>query len=219
MNRSASCAYVRNLELPPSISLRVPRAYCAHLQRPAAYPPVDSTEPRQREPRQRDPLIHAIRQLQIAGECRAAVPGLLTVGTAYSYFQDYLPHVAQAEVRAGQVDFIGLGRVVLSYPELSADVLTHGELRRNRVCRTFSDCTNGPRMGFISGCFPLDPAYKALPEWKQIHRGRRLWKCRRLTHISCETSSNNPSRSKLHSKLSSRCTSIPSPTPPSPGPR
>lgn len=141
--------------------------YSAHMQRPAAYPPVDSPERRQ------DPLIGVARQLQITAECKRAVPDLPIVGTAYSYLQEYLPHVAQAQVRSGSVDFIGLGRVVLSYPDLPADVLERGELTRNRICRTFSDCTNGPRMGFISGCFPLDPAYKALPEWKQIQARKK----------------------------------------------
>ena len=45
------------------------------------------------------------------------------VGTGYSYLQDYLPHVAQAVVREGWADFVGLGRMVLSYPELPADTL------------------------------------------------------------------------------------------------
>jgi NADPH2 dehydrogenase len=141
--------------------------YSAHMQRPAAYPPVDSAE------RSQDPLIGVARQLQIAAECKRAVPELPLVGTAYSYLQEFLPHVAQAQVRAGHVDFVGLGRVVLSYPTLPADVLQRGELTRNRICRTFSDCTNGPRMGFISGCYPLDPAYKTLPEWKQIQARKK----------------------------------------------
>ena len=34
------------------------------------------------------------------GSCKAAVPELPMVGTGYSYLQDYLPHVAQAVVRA-----------------------------------------------------------------------------------------------------------------------
>jgi hypothetical protein len=54
--------------------------------------------------------------------------------------------------------------MVLAYPELPADALGLGRLSRKRVCRTFSDCTTGPRNGLISGCFPLDPYYKALPE-------------------------------------------------------
>jgi NADPH2 dehydrogenase len=36
------------------------------------------------------------------------------VGTGYTYLQDYLPHVAQAVVRAGWIDLVGIGRMVLS---------------------------------------------------------------------------------------------------------
>ena len=62
------------------------------------------------------------------------------------------------------VDSIGLGRMVLSYPELPADVTSGRELTRKRICRTFSDCTTAPRNGLVSGCYPLDPFYKSLPE-------------------------------------------------------
>jgi 2,4-dienoyl-CoA reductase-like NADH-dependent reductase (Old Yellow Enzyme family) len=72
--------------------------------------------------------------------------------------------VAQTVVRAGWIDSVGLGRMVLSYPELPADCLEHGALMRKRVCRTFSDCTTAPRHGLVSGCYPLDPHYKELPE-------------------------------------------------------
>jgi hypothetical protein len=86
------------------------------------------------------------------------------VGTAYSYLQDYVPHVAQAVVRVGWIDAVGVGRMVLAYPKLPADSLLHGRLDRKHICRTFSDCTTAPRNGMISGCFPLDPYYKGLPE-------------------------------------------------------
>ena len=36
------------------------------------------------------------------------------------------------------------------------------------MCRTFSDCTTGPRNGLISGCYPLDEYYKALPERREL---------------------------------------------------
>ena len=35
---------------------------------------------------------------------------------------------------------------------------------RNSICRTFSDCTTGPRNGLVSGCYPLDPFYVAHPD-------------------------------------------------------
>ncbi len=67
-------------------------------------------------------------------------------------------------MRNGLTDFVGLGRVTLSYPDLPADVLAGRPLRRKAICRTFSDCTTGPRMGLVSGCFPLDPFYLAHPD-------------------------------------------------------
>jgi 2,4-dienoyl-CoA reductase-like NADH-dependent reductase (Old Yellow Enzyme family) len=132
--------------------------YNPHIQRPAIFPPSDGYQPPE------DPLVGACRQIQVSRQCKQAVPDLPMVGTGYSYLQDYLPHVAQGVVREGWIDFVGLGRMVLAYPEMPADCLHHGRLERKRICRTFSDCTTAPRNGLVSGCFPLDPYYKALPE-------------------------------------------------------
>jgi 2,4-dienoyl-CoA reductase-like NADH-dependent reductase (Old Yellow Enzyme family) len=132
--------------------------YNPHIQRPAIFPPSDGYQPPE------DPLAGVARQIQAARHCKAAVPELPMVGTGYTYLQDYLPHVAQAVVRSGWIDAVGLGRMVLSYPELPADVLERGELARKKVCRTFSDCTTAPRNGLVSGCYPLDAYYKELPE-------------------------------------------------------
>ena len=114
-----------------------------------------------------------VRQIDTARECKAQLSEMVLVGTGYTYLQDFLPHVAQAVVRAGWIDMVGLGRMVLSYPELPVDTLTSGRMRRKKVCRTFSDCTTAPRNGLISGCFPLDDYYKVLdvaPELKRIKR-------------------------------------------------
>jgi NADPH2 dehydrogenase len=54
--------------------------------------------------------------------------------------------------------------MALSYPDLPADVLSGTPLKRKMICRTFSDCTTGPRMGLVSGCYPLDPFYVAHPD-------------------------------------------------------
>ena len=54
--------------------------------------------------------------------------------------------------------------MVLSYPDLPADVVAGRPLQTKKVCRTFSDCTTGPRNGLISGCYPLDPFYKKHPQ-------------------------------------------------------
>lgn len=140
--------------------------YNPHVQRPATFPPLDGYEPPE------DPLRGVARQIDVAAHLKRFFPGLVFVGSAYSYLQEWLPYVGQFSVRRGLIDFVGLGRVVLSYPELPADVLAGRPLRRNLFCRTFSDCTTGPRMGLVSGCFPLDKFYAARPEAVQIRNLR-----------------------------------------------
>jgi 2,4-dienoyl-CoA reductase-like NADH-dependent reductase (Old Yellow Enzyme family) len=136
--------------------------YNPHIQRPAVFPPSDGYQPPE------DPLIGVFRQIEVARQCKAAFPDLPMVGTAYTYLQDYLPHVAQAVVREGWIDFVGLGRMVLAYPELPRHALAGGPLERKRICRTFSDCTTAPRAGLVSGCFPLDDHYKQLPQAEEL---------------------------------------------------
>ena len=137
--------------------------YNPHMQRPAAFPPSDGYQPPE------DPLVGVARQIRVTAELKSRRPKLAFVGSAYSYLQEWLPNVGQRVIRDGKADFIGLGRMVLAYPELPADVLAGRPLQRKRLCRTFSDCTTAPRNGMVSGCYPLDPVYKDRPERKQIN--------------------------------------------------
>jgi NADPH2 dehydrogenase len=138
--------------------------YNHHFTRPAYFPPSDGYEAPE------DPLVGVARHINIAAELHKTVTKIACVGSGYSYLQDWIPNVAQAVIREDLIDFVGLGRSVLSYPELSADVLKGCSLQRNRICRTFSDCTTAPRKGLISGCYPLDEFYKHLPEAEEMKR-------------------------------------------------
>ena len=141
--------------------------YNPHIQRPAVYPPSDGYQPPE------DPLAGCIRQMDVVRQLKAAFPDFTLVGSAYTYFQEYLPHVAQAVVREGAVDSVGMGRMVLSYPEMPWDTLTRGEMQDKLICRTFSDCTTAPRNGMISGCYPLDAFYKNSPLRKELQMIKR----------------------------------------------
>lgn len=148
--------------------------YNPHVQRPAIYPPSDGYSLLE------DPLVGCVRQIQAVRQvCQqfskeSADPRPVFVGTAFTYLQEYLPHVAQALVRCGWVDSIGLGRMVLSDWQLPAKVLAGKDFTADKkVCRTFSDCTTAPRNGIISGCYPLDPYYKNLPEAAEVKRVKR----------------------------------------------
>jgi 2,4-dienoyl-CoA reductase-like NADH-dependent reductase (Old Yellow Enzyme family) len=136
--------------------------YNPHLQRPAAYPPSDGYLPPE------DPLAGVARQITATAALKRLFPGLAIVGSAYSYLQEWLPHVAQAVVATGGADFVGVGRAALAYPGLPADVLAGRPLQRRRLCRTFSDCTTAPRDGLPSGCYPLDPFYHDRPEARRV---------------------------------------------------
>lgn len=137
--------------------------YNPHIQRPAAYPPSDGYQP------PNDPLVDVARQIHVTRQLKARAPAnLIIVGSAYSYLQEYLPHVAQAVVRNKWTDMVGLGRSMLSYPAMLSDAIKQGKLASKFICRTFSDCTTAPRNGLVSGCYPLDRYYAAKPEFQLL---------------------------------------------------
>ena len=90
------------------------------------------------------------------------------MGSGYTYLQEFLPNVAQAVLRLGWTDLVGLGRMLLAYPELPRDLLQGRGVQKKRLCRTFSDCTTAPRNGLVSGCYPLDAHYKKSKEFQAI---------------------------------------------------
>lgn len=162
--------------------------YNPHIQRPAAYPPSDGYQPPE------DPIVGVARQINVvrklkehldkrniatkSNEAQGAPQGRsyatpILVGSAYSYLQEYLPHVAQYVIRNRWTDMIGLGRVILSYPSILADALGSGVLNSKIICRTFSDCTTAPRNGLISGCYPLDKYYVSKPEAQKLKEIKR----------------------------------------------
>lgn len=136
--------------------------YNPHILRPAYFPPSDGYQPPE------DPLVGVARQINNTAIIKARFPEMTVVGSAYSYLQEWVPNVGQYVVRNGLADLIGLGRMVLSYPEMPADILAGKMLARKRICRTFSDCTTAPRKGMISGCFPLDEYFKQRPEAEKL---------------------------------------------------
>ena len=71
---------------------------------------------------------------------------------------------------------IGLGRSILSYPQMASDYLSGKALDKKRICRTFGDCTNGPRAGLVSGCYPLDEFYRDRDEARVLKEIKLLAK-------------------------------------------
>jgi NADPH2 dehydrogenase len=136
--------------------------YNPHVTRPAIYPPSDGYFPPE------DPLIGVMRHLDVVRRLKLRFPDFCLMGSGYTYLQEYFPNVAQAVVRLGWTDLVGLGRMMLAYPELPRDILEGRGVQKKRFCRTFSDCTTAPRNGLVSGCYPLDAHYKQSEEFKAL---------------------------------------------------
>jgi len=141
--------------------------YNPHILRPAFFPASDGYLPPE------DPLAGVSRFISVTAELKRQRPKLVYVGSGYSYLQQWLPNIAQHLVRTGKVDFVGMGRMALCYPEMVADVLAGRPLKRRLICRTCSDCVTAPRNGLISGCFLLDDFYKKRPEYQQLRQLKR----------------------------------------------
>jgi NADPH2 dehydrogenase len=141
--------------------------YCPHVQRPAFFPPSDGYDPPE------DPLIGVARLVAAATALKRHRPDLVVVASGLTYLQEHLADVARGLVAEERVDVAGIGRMVLSYHDLPADVAEGRPLDRRRLCRTFSDCTTAPRNGLVSGCWPLDDHYKSMPERAQLAEVKR----------------------------------------------
>ena len=136
--------------------------YVPHIQRPAYFPPSDGYQPPE------DPLAGVARLIANTAEVTRQHPNTTVVAAGLSYLQEWLPNVGQALVAHGTAHAVGLGRMILSYPRMPADVMAGRPLDRRLICRTFSDCTTAPRSGLISGCYPLDDFYNQREERIQL---------------------------------------------------
>ncbi len=138
-----------------------------HVVRPAEFPPVDGYEAPEH------PLFGVARHFRLAKTLQHAVPDLPIVGSGYSWLQTYAMHVGAANIAAGDVAIVGIGRLSLSQPDFAKNIQEKGELDRRRICRTFSYCTNlmrtkdHPLGQYPTGCPPFDKEVYG-PLWKEV---------------------------------------------------
>lgn len=132
--------------------------YNVHMQRPAYFPVCDGYLPPQ------NPLYNVARHLKAVKCLRDHCPGVKMVAAGLTCLQEFLAPVAEAVIQRDEADFIGIGRMAITYPDYCADMLAGKAPDRRRICRTVGDCTNAPRNGMVSGCYPFDPFYKERPE-------------------------------------------------------
>jgi hypothetical protein len=143
-----------------------------HVTRPFEYTPSDGYDTPEH------PLAGVWRHFRLTGELQAAFPELVLIGSGYSWLQAFVYHAAAANVRDGRARVAGLGRATLAYPDSMRDALAGKSLDPQRLCRTFSYCTNLMRsksneLGqFPTGCPPFDKDIYG-PIWKDAQARNR----------------------------------------------
>jgi 2,4-dienoyl-CoA reductase-like NADH-dependent reductase (Old Yellow Enzyme family) len=140
-----------------------------HVIRPYEYPPPDGYETPEH------PLAGVDRHFRLAAELQRRFPHLPLVGSGYSYLQEFLFHAGAANLQAGDITLVGVGRAALPQPDLIQQLLSEGRLDRKRICRTFSYCTALMRakhneLGqFATGCPPFDKEVYG-PIWEEAKK-------------------------------------------------
>ncbi len=135
----------------PCINITVGNPYYhPHYNRPFDAPTVGEPPPPEH------PLVGVDRMLQIARRLQEARPGMVVIGTGYSYLRGFMPQVAAGVLAAGWAQMVGAGRLGLAYPDFPRDVLRTGALDPQKVCVSCSRCTQLMRDGMPSGCVVRD---------------------------------------------------------------
>jgi 2,4-dienoyl-CoA reductase-like NADH-dependent reductase (Old Yellow Enzyme family) len=140
-----------------------------HLLRPFENPPPDGYETPEH------PLLGVARHFACTAAVQRKYPGLSVVGSGYSWLQEFAFRAGAANVAAGQVSFVGIGRGALSQPDFARRLQQGIPLDAKRLCRTFSFCTALMRskhndLGqFATGCPPFDKDVYG-PIWEEAKR-------------------------------------------------
>ena len=103
------------------------------------------------------PLEGVARVLKGIALLKREVPDIKLICSAVSYLGVAAPHVVAAFVEQGGFDIAGFGRTIFAYPDFAKDILTKGEMDKNKICICCSKCTQIMRCpGGTPGCVIRD---------------------------------------------------------------
>lgn len=102
------------------------------------------------------PLEGVVRMINGTAFFQKHFPGILMVGSAYSYLRHHAPHVAAEVIRRGEASFAGFGRNSFAYPSMAADIIRTGRADRSKFCITCSGCTRLIKNFRPGGCVVRD---------------------------------------------------------------
>jgi 2,4-dienoyl-CoA reductase-like NADH-dependent reductase (Old Yellow Enzyme family) len=130
-----------------------------HIGRPFERPPVDGYWPPEH------PLVGVERHFELTAAVQRAFPDLGVMGSGYSWLRHYAASAGEANIQAGRVSIMGLGRGAIAYPDFAADLMERGEMVDRKACIGVSYCTalmrakNNDLGQLPVGCVPRDPLF------------------------------------------------------------
>ena len=110
---------------------------------------------------------------RLAARVKKYAPDMAVIGTGYTLFGSDLMKVAEENIAAGRVDFIGLGRQNFADPETPRKLL-NGDVESVRWCRACekNNCAQLLRASAEAGCVIHDPYYRTqLKTLKKLNHG------------------------------------------------
>ncbi|MHB9133638.1 MAG: oxidoreductase [Armatimonadota bacterium] len=159
--------------------------YNPHVGRPFDFPIKGMYTPEEH------PLETLHRFIHITRGVQEAFPGMMVVGTGYTWVRQFYPYIAAALVEKGWVSVAGLGRGGLAYPDFARDILQTGTMAPKKSCVTCSACTQIMRDGGTSGCVVRDaevygPIYRQGRKLSQDLSRELAAKCRVCASPTCQ---------------------------------
>lgn len=98
------------------------------------------------------PLEGVARLFSVTKAIKHEVGSVKVVGSGYSWLRQFVPNFAAANIEAGDVDFVGLGRSSFAYPDAPRDFLTDGKFNEKKCCISCSRCSQMMRDDTFAGC-------------------------------------------------------------------
>ena len=121
-----------------------------HVNRPYDRPIDGSSCPEE------NPLVGMERLVGLTRQVRKNLPNLVVIGSGYSWLRNLWPYIAAAEINAGNIQMVGVGRQSFAYPGFAKEIIETGRLDRRHTCIACSSCTQIMRDGGMTGCVPFD---------------------------------------------------------------
>lgn len=104
------------------------------------------------------PFEGLARMMHCVGQVQRSNPGLLVVGSAFSYLRQFSVYMAAGAVEQGICQVVGFGRQAFAYPEFIEDLKKNGSLNEKKCCVSCGACAKLLRAGECAGCVVRDSA-------------------------------------------------------------